>query len=343
MQNDLILHNFEQITAHNKNESNYTIVQLNEKYYAIKTNNVLEIIKLTELECPNNMPECILGFFEYKQNYIPVIDLRQIFQEERIVYDLDAKIIILKTESTHISIICDRVVDILKLNNNNIHPIPYQDKRDFFDGIYLDNLNNPYILNLDCLVKYASTNTQNETIGRTNYIINSKEAKIILEERKNFLKQIEENVPKISSIIDMGVSFKIDDIKYYINLASVKEFFKPDNAKITKIPSVPEFIIGLINIKGEYITILDIRNFYDGVKTTIKEKSTVIILKSEEYKIGILADEILENMNVNFNEIVQNKLQKQDSDKPNEFVKNDEIYQVLDIEKLLRDDRLAIC
>jgi purine-binding chemotaxis protein CheW len=109
------------------------------------------------------------------------------------------------------------------------------------------------------------------------------------------------------------------------------------------LPCVPDFITGLVNIKGEFITILDIRKFYDDITTTIKEKSTIIIINSDEFKIGILADEILESMNINFNEIIQNKLQKQDEDKLNEFVKNEEIYQVLDIEKLLQDKRLTVC
>ena len=48
-------------------------------------------------------------------------------------------------------------------------------------------------------------------------------------------------------------------------------------------------------------------------------------------------------MDVDFDEIIQNRLQKQeDSNKMMEFVKDNEIYQVLDIEKLFQDERLTI-
>ena len=47
-------------------------------------------------------------------------------------------------------------------------------------------------------------------------------------------------------------------------------------------------------------------------------------------------------MDVDFDEIIQNRLQNQDDSKMMEFVKDGEIYQVLDMEKLLRDDRLTI-
>ena len=64
-------------------------------------------------------------------------------------------------------------------------------------------------------------------------------------------------------------------------------------------------------------------------------------MNSDEYKLGILADEICESMDVDFDEIVQNRLQK-DETKMMEFVRENEIYQVLDIEKLFKDERLTI-
>ena len=126
-------------------------------------------------------------------------------------------------------------------------------------------------------------------------------------------------------------------------MASVKEFYKVNNSKFIKIPNTPEYIFGLINIKGDYITVIDIRRFFNTSKTEIKEKSTIIILNSTEYKVGILADEICESMNVNFEEILQNRLNSQEENKMLEFVKDGEIYQVLDVEKLFQDERLTIC
>ena len=55
-----------------------------------------------------------------------------------------------------------------------------------------------------------------------------------------------------------------------------------------------------------------------------------------------MADEICESMDIDFDEIIQNRLQKQDENKMMEFVKDNEIYQVLDVEKLFQDERLTI-
>lgn len=329
----------------NKKSINYTLVEINKKIYAIETKNVLEIIKLVELDYPNKMPSYIMGLIEYDKEPIGVFDLREIFKQERITYDLSSKIVIVKSENETISIICDKIIDIKKLNTDKIRPIPYQQEINFYKGIFIEEDANIYILNIDNILEYTKNNPEKffNNSSTQKYIIDDEKSKEILKERKNFLSKVEQDVQNNVPLYDMGVSFIINNIKYYINMASVREFFKVNNSKFIKIPCTPDYIFGLINIKSEYITVLDIRRFFNNTKTEIKEKSTIIILNSNEFKIGILADEICESMNIDFDEIIQNKLQKQEENKMLEFVKDGEIYQILDIDKLLKDEKLTIC
>ena len=347
MQNNLVAANQSFIDKVENNDANeyYTIIEINEKIYGIKAKNVLEIVKVMELDYLNKMPSCILGIIEYEQAPISVIDLREVFKNKRITYDLSAKILILKTEETVVSIICDKVLDIEKLNKEKIHNLPYQKQTDFYEGLYINNDENIYILSVGNIVRYIDNNPDlfENRENEANYIIDDEQSKKILAERKNFLANVAEEVPVNTPLYDRGVSFIINNIKYYINMASVKEFFKVNNSKFIKVPNTPDYIFGLINIKGDYITVIDIRRFFNTSKTEIKEKSTIIILNSSDYKVGILADEICESMNVDFEEILQNRLSSQEENKMLEFVKDGEIYQVLDAEKLFQDERLTIC
>lgn len=345
-ENSLVKGNFPQNPDYEKKESeNFTLVEINGKTYGIKTENVLEIVKVMELDYPNKMPSCILGIIKYNETPIGVIDLRGVFKDERIVYGLGAKVIIIKTQKTTVSIICDKVLDIKKLKSEKIHALPYQKETDFYDGLYVDEIENVYILNIENIVNYIDLNTENfsnDDCGK-NFIVRDDESTKILKERKNFLTKVTEDVQTNTPLYDRGVSFIINNVKYYINMASVKEFYKVNNSKFIKVPNTPGYIFGLINIKGDYITVIDIRQFFNTSATAIKEKSTIIILNSTEFKIGILADEICESMNVDFEEILQNRLNSQEEGKMLEFVKDGEIYQVLDVEKLFRDERLTIC
>lgn len=346
-ENNLILNNkqyIEEFQDTKETNKNYTLIEINARKYAIKTENVLEIVKVVELDYSHQMPSYVLGIIKFEQNPIGVIDLREVFKKERIVYDLSAKIIIIKTNNTYTSIICDKVYDIRKLDLKNIREIPYQQEALFFDGLYSKDNENVYLLNIENILDYTQKNAdkfQNQD-NRLKYIVDDENSKMILKSRKDFLAKIALEVQNQTALYDSGVSFSINDVKYYINMASVKEFYKVNNSKFIKVPNTKDYIYGIVNIKGEYITVLDLRRFFNNSKTQLKEKSTIIIINSDEFKLGILADEICESMDVDFNEIIQNRLQNQDDNKMMEFVKDNEIYQVLDIEKLLQDERLTI-
>lgn len=342
--NNLVLNSFNAPEIHEDNSENYTLIEINLRKYAIKTKEVLEIIKVVELDYSHEMPSYVLGIINFEKTPIGVVDLREVFKKERITYDLSAKIIVIKTQNTYSAIICDRVYDITKLNQDLIQPIPYQQDANFFDGLYLNNGESIYILNIDNILNYTQTNSDKfkNQDNRLKHIVDDEESRNILKSRKDFLTKITAEVDNQTKLYDSGVTFSINEVKYYINMASVKEFYKVNNSKFITIPNTKDYIFGLTNIKGEYITVLDLRRFFDKSKTQIKEKSTIIILNSQEFKLGILADEICESMNIDFEEIIQNRLQKQDDNKTMEFVKDNEIYQVLDIEKLLQDERLTI-
>ena len=113
--NELIFDNFNLIEDSKKNSENYTFISIAEKIYAVKTKDVREIIKLVELDYPHQMPSYILGLINFEEKPTAVIDLREVFKNERITYSLNSKILILQYKKGNIAIICDNVCDIKKL------------------------------------------------------------------------------------------------------------------------------------------------------------------------------------------------------------------------------------
>ena len=322
---------------------NYTIIKLDGEQYAIKTKNILEITKVVDLDIFPQMLSYIIGVVQYKNQPIGVIDLREIFNKERVVYDLSAKIIILSCNDIKTAIICDSVADIVRIDKDKIHPLPYEQQYEFYEGLFTKDDESFYVIDIEGIIKYASENVQKFANKETkNYLVSDSASKGILKERRNALNAVDNDFKLNISLYDIGVSFIINNIKYYINMANVREFFKVRNSKFIKVPCTPDYIFGLINIKGEYITIVDIRMLYGTSKTKARDKSTIIVLNSDEFKIGILADEILESFNVDFSQF-QNKHTKSDESKMFEFSRNGEIYHVIDVERLLKDERLLIC
>jgi purine-binding chemotaxis protein CheW len=73
---------------------------------------------------------------------------------------------------------------------------------------------------------------------------------------------------------------------------------------LTFIPGVPNFIKGVINLRGEIISVVDLKVFFDLSDDGVTRLSQVIILSSDKMEFGILADEIL-----GISEIPKNALQ----------------------------------
>ena len=173
MQNNLTIQKNELLPV--SKDENHTIIEIDNKMYAIKTSSVLEIIKILELEHPSELPSCILGLMKYKENPIGVINLREIFNKEKIIYDLNARIIVTKTDKGISAIICDKVSDIKKLSEAKIKEIPYQQDSSFYSGLYINDEENIYILDIDSIENYISLNKDKFSYNNERYIVDDEE------------------------------------------------------------------------------------------------------------------------------------------------------------------------
>ncbi len=83
---------------------------------------------------------------------------------------------------------------------------------------------------------------------------------------------------------------------YGIDTRLVEEVVKVPS--ITYVPSVPGFVHGLMNLRGNITVAVDIREFFglDGIR--LKEASRVMVVKAEEMTTGILVDYVSDVLDV---------------------------------------------
>ena len=66
----------------------------------------------------------------------------------------------------------------------------------------------------------------------------------------------------------------------------------------TPLPGAPSFVLGLINVRGQIVSVIDIKKFFDLPDKGISDLNKVIIIHNDTMEFGILADEILGVRNV---------------------------------------------
>jgi purine-binding chemotaxis protein CheW len=94
--------------------------------------------------------------------------------------------------------------------------------------------------------------------------------------------------------------FKIGGEDFGVDIDRVVEILKAQ--RIYSIPELPDFLSGVITVRGDVIPLLDLRRRF-GFQSSIK-KERIIIVRCDTEKIGILVDEIKEITSLNTEEII---------------------------------------
>ena len=90
--------------------------------------------------------------------------------------------------------------------------------------------------------------------------------------------------------------FDLVDENYGVPLSSVKEVI--GLTEITKVPNVPEFFKGLINLRGKIISVIDLRTKLKLPSTEYEDKkTTIIIAEIDDFTIGTVVDDVREVAN----------------------------------------------
>lgn len=97
-------------------------------------------------------------------------------------------------------------------------------------------------------------------------------------------------------------AFKIKDEEFALDIQDVQEIIK--YTQVTPIPEAPEFVDGLINLRGAVIPIISLPNRL-GFEKEITSKSKILICDLKGEKIGLFVDDVNEIMFINEQDINQ--------------------------------------
>ena len=87
-----------------------------------------------------------------------------------------------------------------------------------------------------------------------------------------------------------AVEFDLASERYAFPLAQVREVSLL--RELTPVPCTPAFVLGIINVRGEIRTVIDLKKFFDLPDARITELNKIILIQNGEMQLGILADAI---------------------------------------------------
>ncbi len=138
------------------------------------------------------------------------------------------------------------------------------------------------------------------------------------------------------------VTFYLGDEKYGINVMQVQEVLRV--TEIAPVPGAPSYVLGIINLRGNVVTVIDTRNRFGLPSKETDDSSRVVIIETESHIIGILVDSVAEVVELKGSEIeTAPNVGNEESSKYIQGVtsRDNELLILVDLNKLLSEDEKA--
>lgn len=135
------------------------------------------------------------------------------------------------------------------------------------------------------------------------------------------------------------VTFQLEEETYGINVMQVREVLR--YTEIAPVPGAPDYVLGIINLRGNVVTVIDTRSRFGLMGGEITDNTRIIVIESERQVIGILVDSVAEVVYLRASEIdTTPSVGTDESSKFIQGVSNREgkLLILVDLNKLLSED-----
>lgn len=97
------------------------------------------------------------------------------------------------------------------------------------------------------------------------------------------------------------VSFRLANEEYGVDIMRAQEIIVP--GQITRMPEVPDFIVGLINLRGHVIPIVDLRKRFGLEVKENDEHTRIIVVNVANKTVGMVVDAVTEVLRIGADQI----------------------------------------
>jgi purine-binding chemotaxis protein CheW len=125
------------------------------------------------------------------------------------------------------------------------------------------------------------------------------------------------------------------EIKFVTEIIGIQE--------ITEIPELPDYIRGIINLRGKIIPVMDVRLRFKKTVIEYNDRTCIIVVDINDVSVGLIVDSVSEVLNIRDEDIVLPPDLNRGSS--NRFIKGigkvgEEVKLLLDCSKLLNNDEV---
>ena len=245
--------------------------------FGLNLSAIREIIRVPEIKRSSLQVNNCLGVVSLRGVVIPVLDFKKFLQVEegQTGENEDRRIIIMKVQEFYVGFLVDSVDSIRTYFEEDLLPIPMfkQEKVNMMRGMLsTSETSNVLLLAEDQLL----TDEEVSEFTRGHSALYAKGEKSLEKDSGG------ERHPYISFKLEYMLSTRLSSVDEIANIT--EDMVKP--------PGFPDFVVGVQHMRGEVVTLVDLRMYYGMKHTGDYSNSRVLIVKGAQGKIGLLVDSV---------------------------------------------------
>lgn len=253
--------------------------QIGEEHYTIESRAVEEIIFLPETTAVPDMDDIIEGIFYLRESVVPILRLGERIGLGVVEILPDSQVIILKKSlfGIKIGLIVDDIREIFFIKEDEIVSSPI-------------NLNKAQSEHLKGVFKFQRNN-------QSIIVMLLKLEKLLSEKEANRLRELEqsrsyEETELVEVEPSVGIlEFMLSNERYAIRVSETNEIIRM--VETVPVPKAPPYIKGIINLRGDVISIVDIGLLVDRKKRDLTKDSRILIVSADNESAGLLVEKVM--------------------------------------------------
>lgn len=348
------------------NQDSYVIFSLHGLTYGIDASTVKEIFLLPKLAIAIDAPEDIVGLLNLRGGLMPVMDLNRRFGYPFQEYQLTDAVIAIEQAGEMLGIVVNEVREVIAIAPELLESTIYARHHSrMISSVAKLGTETIALISSESLLHYA--NTLENVSSHAEIHPEEQEGEILnipwVKKQGNFFETFcPHSSPQERQIFDhraehlMQVSQRSDlmglrplavvglgDEYFGLDLEVVREF--TEFHKVTPIPCCPDHVVGNINLRGEIVTLIDIRRALhmqvDGQNPTSK----AIVVHIDDLVMGIPVERVFDVLYLQKSDIKPNPMATSEGDR--DYLQGTVLYQekmmgILNLSKIFAEGNLSV-
>lgn len=104
------------------------------------------------------------------------------------------------------------------------------------------------------------------------------------------------NIETSDEETEKNLTFTIDDEIYGVKIENITQIIGIQH--ITYIPNQPEYVKGVINLRGQVIPVMEVRTKFKKPAIEYDDRTCIIVVNKEDMLVGLIVDRVSEVINI---------------------------------------------